>query len=315
MALLLLEGDWPRRSEHVAHLVHRGYTLQSASSVAREDVRQRKVRPAGVAAVLEQEADAARAAHVALELGVAWLAWDCRGDAALAAYRSGAVMALPPEASPVDLERAVAALTAESEEEGRSVEAEPRSYRATDVIETGEDSVVEIISGMVAMRSLQPDGSEVLMGLFGPGDLLVGHPPDLCLIDLVAHSNAEVSVRAWEDYLPTVDFVNKLRRSLVWLSGWSAMQARLQVEDRVTGILSLVAERFGRPSEPGWQMLDVRLTHQQLAEAACSTRPTVTRAIQEMERNGVIRTVGDGDYRRLSLRMDLVHGPGRADSN
>ena len=315
MALLLLEGDWPRRSEYVAHLVGRGYMLRSATGVAGEDVRQGRVRPVGLAAVLEHPADVARAADVALELGLPWLAWDCRGDAALAALRSGAVVALPPEASPVDLERAVATLTAETEEKGQSLEAEPRRYRATDVIETGEDSVVEVLSGMVAMRSLQPDGSEVLMGLFGPGDLLVGHPADLCLIEMVAHVDAEVYVRAWGRFLPSVEFADKLRRSLVWLSGWSAMQVRLQVDDRLTGILSLVAERFGRPSEPGWQLLDVRLTHQQLAEAVCSTRPTVTRALHLLERNGVVRIVGSGDYRRIFLRMDLIHGTRRESSN
>ena len=230
MALLLLEGDWLSRSEYVAHLLGRGYTLQSASGTAGDDIQRWRVRPVGVAAALEQPADAARAADVALELGVAWLAWDCRGDAALAAYRSGAVMALPPEASPVDLERAVATSMAEPEEKDRSVEAEPRSYRATEVIEAGEDSIVKVLSGVVAMRSLQPDGSEVLMGLFGPGDLLVGHPADLCQIDLVAHADAEVSVRAWEDFPPTVEFAGNLRKSLVWLSGWSAMQVRVTVQ-------------------------------------------------------------------------------------
>ena len=176
MTQLLLEGDWPSRPEYVAHLVGGGYTLRSASGVSGEDVRQGRLRPAGVAAALEHPADAARAANVAQGLGVDWLAWDCRGDAALAAYRAGAVVVLPPEASPLDLERAVATLTAEPEEEGRSVEAEPLSYRATNVIETGEDSVVEVLSGIVAMRSLQPDGSEVLMGLFGPGRPAGGAP-------------------------------------------------------------------------------------------------------------------------------------------
>lgn len=311
MALLLLEGDWPRRAEHVAHLVGRGYTLQSASSVTGEDVRQGKVRPAGVAAVLEQQADAARAASVAQEMGLPWLGWDSRGGMALAALRSGAIVVLPPEAAPDDLARAVATSMPGPVSRGWPGEAQVLSYRATDVIEAGGDSVVEVLSGMVAMRSLQPDGSEVLMGLFGPGDLLVGHPTDLCLIELVAHADAEVSVRAWEDFPPTVEFAGKLRRSLGWLGGWSAMQVRLQVEDRITGILSLLAERFGRPSQPEWALIDMRLTHQSLADAVCATRPTVTRALQEMERKGIIRVVGGGDDRRIFLRLDLVHGSRR----
>ena len=104
------------------------------------------------------------------------------------------------------------------------------------------------------------------------------------------------------------EFAGRLRKSLVWLNGWSAMQVRARVEDRVTGILSLLVERFRGASEPGWQMFDVRLTHQNLADAVCATRSTVTKALQEIERNGVIRTLGSGDYRRIFLMLDLVHG-------
>ena len=112
----------------------------------------------------------------------------------------------------------------------------------------------------------------------------------------------------WEDSVRTVEFAGRLKRSLVWLNGWSAMQVRVRVEHRLTGILSLLVERFRGPSESGWQMLDVRLTHQNLADAVGATRSTVSRELQEMERNGVIRTVGTGDYRRIFLRTDLVHG-------
>ena len=315
MALLLLEGDWLSRPEYVAHLVDRGYTLQSASSIVGDDIQRWRERPVGVAAVLEQPSDAARAADVALQLGVSWLAWDRRGEAALAAYRAGAVVALPPESSPVDLERAVATSMADPAGRGQPVEGQVLSYRATDVMDAGEDSVVEVLSGVVAMRSLQPDGSEVLMGLFGPGDLLVGHPTDFCRIDFVAHVDAEVSVRTWEDSVRTIEFADKMKRSLVWLNGWSAMQVRVRVEHRITGILSLLVERFRGTSESGWQMLDVRLTHQNLADAVGATRSTVSREIQEMERNGVIRTVGSGDYRRIFLRMDLVHGTRRESSD
>ena len=311
MALLLLEGDWLSSPEYVAHLVDRGYTLQSASGLVGDNIERWRVRPLGVAAALEQQSDAHRAAEVALELGVAWLAWDRRGKAALSAYRSGAILALPPESSPVDLERAVATSMAVPAEGNLSLGAESRSYRATAVIEAGEDSIVEVMSGVLAMRSLQPDGSEVMMGLFGPGDLLVGHPTDPCHIELVAHAHAEVSVWTWEGLQPTIEFADKLRKSLVWLSGWSAMQVRLHVEDRISGMLSLVAGRFGSPTESGWQMLGVRLTHQNLAEAVCATRPTVTKVLLEMESRDVVRFEGTGDYRRMFLRTDLVEATGR----
>ena len=194
---------------------------------------------------------------------------------------------------------------------GLSVDGEVMSYRVADVVDVEENSVIEVLSGVVAMRSLQPDGSEALMGLFGPGDVLVGHPMDFCRIDLVVHVDAAVSVRTWEDSVRMVGFTEKLKKSLVWLNGWAAMQVRVRVEHRLAGILSLLVERFGGAPESGWQMLDVRMTHQDLADAVFATRSTITRELQEMERNGVVRTVGRGSDRRIFLRMDLVHGTRR----
>ena len=83
------------------------------------------------------------------------------------------------------------------------------------------------------------------------------------------------------------------------------------MDDRIKGILSLVAERFGGTEASGWQMLDVRLTHQNLAEAVCATRPTVTKALLEMESRDVVRFEGAGDYRRMFLRPDSIQGPRR----
>ena len=137
MALLLLEGDWLSRSEHVAHLVHRGYTLQSASSVAGEDVRPGTAPAAGVVAVLEEQVDADRASAVALGMGLPWLGWDSKGGMALAVLRLGAVMALPPEATPDDLARAVATSTVVPTGMGRPVEERVLGYRAADVMGCG----------------------------------------------------------------------------------------------------------------------------------------------------------------------------------
>ena len=135
--LLLLEGDWLSRSKHVAHLVDRGYTLQSASRVAGEDVRPGTVHATGVVAVLEEQVDADRASAVALGVGLPWLGWDSKGGMALAALRSGAVMVLPPEATPDDLEWAVATSMVVPAGMGRPVEGRVLSYRAADVMDVG----------------------------------------------------------------------------------------------------------------------------------------------------------------------------------
>ena len=108
MNLLLIHGDWQNRGEYLARLVTAGYTLSSADHAGEGVGEAAALRPTGLLSTLDGEADVDRAAAAVQEIGLPWLAWDCGGDAALAALRSGAVVVLPPDASPADLEQAAA---------------------------------------------------------------------------------------------------------------------------------------------------------------------------------------------------------------
>ena len=277
----------------MARLVAAGYAVGPASAGGGG------LRPAGLVAALEGEGDAAAAAAAADGLGLPWVAWDCSGEAALAALRGGAELALPPGASPPDLEQAAARLAQAS----RPAVARRRRFRPWEVIEAGEDAVVEVRSGVVALRSLQPDGTDALLGLFGPGDVALGRPTAPCYAALTALGEAEVSVSPWpEGAAAAAELAGKLRRLAGWLSAWSAVRARPQVEQRVVGILTLVAERFGQPVAPGLYLLDLRLSHQQLAEAVCATRPTVTKTLQKLHRSGLIVYECKDGHRHVYLR-------------
>ena len=69
-------------------------------------------------------------------------------------------------------------------------------------------------------------------------------------------------------------------------------------------MLSVLAEQFGCPYQRG-VLIDVRLTHDQLASATAATRATVTRALGQLRRRGAIWTVNSRAGRRLCL--DEVH--------
>ena len=307
MNLLLINGDWQDKGEYLARLVAAGYTLTSSGHAWEGVGEAAALRPAGLVSALDGEADVERAA-AAQEIGLPWLAWDCGGDAALAALRSGAVVVLPPDASPADLEQAAANSFPWQDDSVPS--GEGRTYLAGDgeTIPVGEDSIVDVQRGIVAMRLLQPDGGEVLIGLFGPGEAWASCSTHHCHIDLVACCvGAEVSIMARDDLPPTVETVEKLRRSLLNLSVWTAIQLRPQADQRVLGILSLIAERFGTPRNGGWDLIDLRLTHQRLADASGLSRPAVSRSLQALEEAGDIRMEGRGGYRRIFVRNDATH--------
>ena len=308
--LILLDGDWLPWPEYVTALLCRGCALCLTEGGGEEARLGGSCRPVGMVAALGLDNHVARITSKARELGLPWIAWDRYGLSARVAYQGGAVAVLPPDTTPDELADVVARSMLDPEIAGMNPAEEKgrRQFRSNEIIPSGDFLVVELKSGVVGMRALQEDGTVVLMGLFGPGDVIATKAQDLCYIELFAHEEAEVSVRAWWEVANSSGLARRLRDSMTWLMAWSAMQTRPQVEDRLRGILALAAQRFGERQGDWWDLGGVRMTHQQLATAVCATRPTVTRALIEMERRGLIRQHGVGNYRRILLRAEPKSG-------
>lgn len=231
-----------------------------------------------------------------------WVAWAPSGGdaAALAAYRQGAsgVMSGPLDG---------AALLAALERAGtgaRAGDIRPwlgrRRYVAQARIALGEQQVLRVESGIVAQRVIHADGTDVLIGLFGSGQLVLGHPDDGCCLDLIAHTDAEAVCVSWDEALRTPGFPDALRLRLQQMEGWAAAQARTHLDARLLGVLAILAEQFGRPCAHG-VLVDVKLTHDLLASATAATRATVTRALGRLRHRGLLRTVDTVGGRRYCL--------------
>jgi CRP/FNR family transcriptional regulator len=76
----------------------------------------------------------------------------------------------------------------------------------------------------------------------------------------------------------------------------------------VLGILSLLTEQFG-VSHPDGVLIDVRLTHAQLAAAVGANRTTITRVLGELRAAGKLSSKGAGRQERFVLRerIELSH--------
>jgi CRP-like cAMP-binding protein len=107
-------------------------------------------------------------------------------------------------------------------------------------------------------------------------------------------------VRSWRNALERADLPERLRSRLQQMEAWAAMQARPHLDQRIMGLLSLLAEQFGREDEIGL-IVDLRITHQQLASAVGATRTTVTRILRDLKRSGQLTTVGIGNTERFCL--------------
>ena len=86
------------------------------------------------------------------------------------------------------------------------------------------------------------------------------------------------------------------------------MQSRPSVEQRLLGILHWIAEQFGRPDVDG-TLIEIRVTHAQLAAAIGATRATVTRVLGTLRRRRVVATKStpDGERLLLSAHAALTH--------
>lgn len=234
-----------------------------------------------------------------------WAVWTCCPDETLTtlAYQAGA-QAVFPEATPAKviadfIQRALSgrAGTAAAEPLEKAIQ---RRYQKGDTILLGADSVLEVKEGIIAQTMVHQDGAEVLLGLFGPHTLVVPHPEDTCYIQLMAHTNASVVIQPWQTASLDPLFPEKLRARLQQMEAWAAMQARPHLDQRVLGILSLLAEQFGQAGETG-ETVTVRITHMQLASAVGATRTTITRTLGELKSQGRLGMLQTEDGERFCL--------------
>ncbi|MCL4860507.1 MAG: Crp/Fnr family transcriptional regulator [Caldilineaceae bacterium] len=295
MPHLLLIGCWEQAVDRLAALVEAGQTVTwqpaSADPLLGCDL---------VIARLEEQGLIPR-----LPAATPWIAWNVHDDPALAlaAYAGKAALVLPGATSaPLLVQSIEQGLVASRQTVPRSSGegAVQRLYERGEVIRFSPDAILEIEEGLVAQTVIHPDGAEVLLGLFGPGQLLAPHPEDDCLIQLRAHTEATIHSEPWETASRRPDFAVRLRTRLWQMEAWASMQARPYLADRLLGILTILAEQFGRP-QPDGVLIDIRITHAQLAAAVGANRTTITRLVSELRRRNVLTTTGHGQDERFCL--------------
>jgi len=222
-----------------------------------------------------------------------WLAWDQTGDPQVVsrAYQAGARAVFPKE-TPINvivdaIRRTMGELLQKS---ATPKQRRQRVYRRGEMILLETDAVLNIEDGILATTMIHQDGAEVLLGLSGKGQIVVAHPDDNCHIQIVAHTDSNISIEPWDVAAKHPDFPMKLRARLQQVEGWAAMQARPSLQQRILGLLGLLAEQFGSSSENG-TLIEVRITHNLLANAAGATRTSITRALSELRAQGRITIV------------------------
>ena len=302
--LVRLVGAWAGGFDRVEAIHSRGHDLELLPAPEQVGVRAAGRHPGVIVVALAAVSDIPA---VWSGSAVRWLAWNRADDpaVAVAAFRAGARMVLPADTDAAGLADAVEAL-APARTAVAALAPRARSFARGDAIVVAGDALIEVRSGGVALVVTHPDGVEVLLGIAGPGEWLVAHPPDPCGIRLMAFDACEVLVRSWLDACSDPQLPERLRARARTLEGWAAMLARPHLDQRVLGVLGVLADAFGRPGTDG-VVIDLRITHQDLASAVGATRSTVTRLLGELRRRQELDVVGHGAGERFRLPSDRVH--------
>lgn len=174
------------------------------------------------------------------------------------------------------------------------------AYSAGQSIPLKADEVLILCRGVAQLFTIQPDGSETLLGLAGPS-MPIGLP--LSMVDpywATALTDADVLLLPFGEIEASpvlmVGVFRHLTLRLQQTEAWLALSGKRLVADRLRQFLMLLAKDFGQV-EPKGIRIPLKLTHHQLATAVGTTRVTVTRLLKDFKAEGWIRL----DHRHIIL--------------
>ena len=179
----------------------------------------------------------------------------------------------------------------------------PRSCRRGETIfleNDPGDALYIIQSGLVRIYRVAEDGREKTLAILTDGDFfgemaLMDEMPRSAVAQareptqlLAIHKQDFERLLAQNPHLSRA-IITSLSRRLRAANEQLLGAVFLDVRERVHRILKVLAAEHGHPHPGGGRIIGLRLTHQELANLAGTSRETVTRVLAEMQDEGLIR--------------------------
>jgi CRP-like cAMP-binding protein len=177
-----------------------------------------------------------------------------------------------------------------------------RSFKRGQLLPMESDILWQLDSGFIRTVAWQYEGQAATLGIWGPGDFLgrVGSPIEECQLEcLTSGVFRSISMNQFPHHALYEATILHLERSQTLLNILHCRPMPL----RLMKLLIWLAHRFGNQVERGW-ILDLRLTHQVIAESIGTTRVTVTRLLQSFEKDGRLKRLQQ--YRYLLNSIDIT---------
>jgi CRP-like cAMP-binding protein len=146
------------------------------------------------------------------------------------------------------------------------------------------NSLWKIESGFVRTYTYLENGTTVALGLWGAGDIVGRSLSKLEPYQMECLTKVEATV------LPINEWHNSTETLLAHIQQAEELmviRSYKKVDTMLIKLLAWLSKRFGSEVEKG-RLIDMRLTHEDLAEMLGSTRVTITRILGQFEQEGLI---------------------------
>ncbi|MBV9384958.1 MAG: Crp/Fnr family transcriptional regulator [Chroococcidiopsidaceae cyanobacterium CP_BM_ER_R8_30] len=150
-----------------------------------------------------------------------------------------------------------------------------------------QDFLWKIETGVVRTLTWLEDGNCINLGLWGPGDVVGRILSNADPYQIECLTLVEATLLPNLSWSQTTDaMILHIQRSGELIEILHCRQAEVSL----LRLFAWLAKRFGQEVEQG-KLIDLRLTHQEIAELLGLTRVTVTRLLNDFEKQGIIQRV------------------------
>jgi CRP-like cAMP-binding protein len=154
-----------------------------------------------------------------------------------------------------------------------------------------------ITHGVVRTLTYLDDGSPLVLGIWGVGDVVGGQLSYVNPYYIECFTPVEGLFFVPED-TDTTSVAALIKLHLRQVEELMIIRSHKTIDVKLMRLLSWLSHRFGGEAERG-QTINLRMTHQDLAELAGTTRVTITRTLGQLESQGIIQRLPLG---RIILR-------------
>jgi PAS domain S-box-containing protein len=159
-------------------------------------------------------------------------------------------------------------------------------YYKGETIPLTPETIWQVRSGLVKLTTFSDSGQEVLIGLAGAWAPFGLSLTDLPLYEAIALADTQLWCISLSDFATSA----KLKQRLLPQISQRLKQAELllaicgqpRVADRLHSLFELLKQEIGQPVADGTR-LSVRITHEHLASACCTTRVSITRLLSQLK--------------------------------